>query len=72
MIPATKEEIEVWKELIEWLATQDGFIMIGVKDNEVAAKASVGLDDAYEMVSLIEEMLADSLESGEKPSGFLQ
>jgi hypothetical protein len=46
--------------------------MIGVKDNEVAAKSSVGLDDAYEMVSLIEEMLANSLESGEKPSGFLQ
>ena len=72
MIAATKEQIEVWKDLIDWLVNQDGFIMIGVKDNEVAAKSSVGLDDAYEMVSLIEEMLANSLESGEKPSGFLQ
>ena len=66
----TDEQMKVWKDLIDWLTVQDGFVLIGTKDNEVNAKSSVELDEALEMVSMVYDMLHHSLESG-APEGLL-
>lgn len=57
----SKEEMKVWTDLIDWLVTQDGFVLVGLKDGEVNAKASVDLEDAYEMISIVGEMLHHTL-----------
>lgn len=56
--------------MIDWLVQQDGFIIIGTKDNEVNAKASVDLEEALEMVEMVYDMLSHSMESG-APEGLL-
>jgi len=66
----TDEQLKVWKDMIDWLVQQDGFIIIGTKDNEVNAKSSVGLEEALEMVGMTYNMLHHSLESG-APEGLL-
>jgi hypothetical protein len=66
----SEEELKVWKDLIDWLVTQEGFVLIGTKDNEVNAKSSVDLEEALEMVGMVHDMLHHSLESG-APEGLL-
>lgn len=66
----SEDELKVWKDMIDWLVQQDGFILIGTKDNEVNAKSSVDIEEALEMVSMVADMLSHSLESG-APDGLL-
>jgi len=60
----TPEQMKVWTDLIDWLTTQENFVIIGVKDGQVNARSSVELDEAFEMVGLVYDMLDHSLESG--------
>lgn len=60
----TPEQLKVWTDLIDWLTTLESFVIIGDKDGQVTARSSVELDDAYEMVSLVADMLANSLDGG--------
>ena len=66
----TDEQMQVWKDMIDWLVQQDGFVIIGTKENEVNAKSSVDLEEALEMVGMVYDMLHHSLESG-APEGLL-
>ena len=66
----TDEQMQVWKDLIDWLVQQEGFVLIGTKGNEVNAKSSVELEEALEMVGMVYDMLHHSLESG-APEGLL-
>ena len=66
----TEDQLKVWKDMIDWLVQQDGFIIIGTKGNEVNAKSSVELDEALEMVEMVYDMLQHSMESG-APEGLL-
>lgn len=61
----SKEEMKVWTDMIDWLVTQDGFVLVGLKDGEVNAKASVDLEDAYEMLTIVAEMIETSLDVGD-------
>ena len=47
--------------MIDWLVQQDGFVLVGLKDGEVNAKSSVELEDAYEMLSIVCEMMEQTL-----------
>lgn len=64
----TPEQFKVWTDLIDWLTTLEAFVIIGDKDGQITARSSIELDDAYEMVSLVADMLANSLESGASDS----
>jgi hypothetical protein len=66
----TPDQLKVWTDMIDWLVQQDGFVIIGTKDNEVNAKSSVDLEEALELVSMVYDMLNNSLESG-APEGLL-
>ena len=66
----SKEEMKVWTDMIDWLVTQDGFVLVGLKDGEVNAKASVDLEEALELVEMVYDMLHHSMESG-APEGLL-
>ena len=61
----SKEEMKVWTDMIDWLVTQDGFVLVGLKDGEVNARSSVDLEDAYEMLSIVTEMIETSLDVGD-------
>ena len=61
----SKEEMKVWTDMIDWLVTQDGFVLVGLKDGEVNARSSVDLGDAYEMLSIVTEMIETSLDVGD-------
>lgn len=56
----SENDLEVWKNIIEWLVEQDGFVLIGIQDGVVNAKTSVGIEDAYEMTGMVCDMLANS------------
>jgi hypothetical protein len=56
-----EDQLKVWKDMIDWLVQQDGFVIVGLKDGEVNAKSSVELDDGYEMLSMVCEMMEQSL-----------
>jgi hypothetical protein len=66
----TPDQLKAWTDMIDWLVKQDGFVIIGTKDNEVNAKSSVDLEEALELVSMVYDMLNNSLESG-APEGLL-
>lgn len=57
----SEEQLQAWKDMIDWLVQQDGFVIVGLKEGQVNAKSSVELDDAYEMLSMVCEMMEQSL-----------
>lgn len=60
----TDEQMKTWTDLIDWLTTQEEFVIVGMKDNVINARSSVELDEAIEMLGVVVEMLYNSLEGG--------